>query len=135
MSETTEYKASLDDIVAGDIVVQRDRSDCSPLSFVKVDRVTKTQIIIGTWRYRKKNGKEIGGTIWHRSWIYAPLATGYAKMTYAEQAREAQAEHKAEMAKRPLINYIKENVNRQRLLKLSQGELEVIAKKLGYEGG
>lgn len=35
------------------------------LRLYKVDRLTKTQIIIGTWRFRRSDGRGVGSDSWH----------------------------------------------------------------------
>ena len=59
--------AWLQELVAGDTVVvdrnNRDRKQGSP-GVSKVDRTTATQILIGTDRYSRRDGRLIGGCVW-----------------------------------------------------------------------
>lgn len=59
----------LKDLQAGDEVIVDSLYD---RTIAKVDRVTKTQIVIGTERFRKQSGWSVGGNIWHRKSIYVP---------------------------------------------------------------
>lgn len=38
----------------------------------KVDRVTKTHIVIGNKKFSKNNGQEVSGSLYHSAWIEYP---------------------------------------------------------------
>jgi hypothetical protein len=66
-----EMKMCLEQVEAGDLLIQNSGHP-KDRQVVSVDRVTKTQIIIGPYRYRKRTGKLIGGGTWNRMVITVP---------------------------------------------------------------
>jgi hypothetical protein len=38
----------------------------------KVTRITRTQVVVGAWRFRKTNASEVGGSVWHSKTIHPP---------------------------------------------------------------
>ncbi len=61
----------LENVQTGDTLIKngRYRADSNT---VKVDRVTKTQIIIGEFRFRKSDGCRVGRTQWNRTYLSIP---------------------------------------------------------------
>lgn len=76
--------AKLDDVQVGDILILRYTGG---RQVVKVERLTKTQIILNTGaRYRRRDGVRVGGTssIWNRTSVSIP------KEGEVEKTEEAQ---------------------------------------------
>lgn len=99
----------LENLQPGDEVVCFQSYDRVP-QFRKVDRVTKTQVIVGDTRYSKRNGFMVGGDTWCRTFITQPN----------EQHRFEAAKHR--LAKR--LRKLAEQVPAM--------EKEDVAKWLGY---
>ena len=134
MSNKT-YKTSLADVVAGDPVVLK--SDGS-YRMMNVTRVTNTQVIIGEQRFRKDDGKEIGGYGLHKDTIYAPsqlvadYASNYVGETWVDRFHEYMEKRTLEIAKRPYIDFIDE-ISRRALTRLQLETLKQAAELLGYK--
>ena len=41
----------------------------------KVDRLTATQIVVGSYRYRRQSGHALGGGRWDTNFLYEPTPT------------------------------------------------------------
>jgi hypothetical protein len=68
MSESNEW---LQNLKAGDSVIVKQSGSYRSESVKKVDRVTATQVAIGTTKYRRDNGREVGGSNrWGARWLY-----------------------------------------------------------------
>lgn len=97
-------KNSLADIVTGDKVISLANGK---LRLVEVTHTTKTQIHIGTIKYRK-NGSELSDDKWHSSQIFAPLQKQVPSIedsqTWLDCYQEQQEKLKAE--KQSLIEQI-----------------------------
>lgn len=60
----------LQELKAGDSVVVSGAGWHDVQEIEKVERVTKTQIILaGDQRYRKDDGHKVGGSAWRRGWL------------------------------------------------------------------
>lgn len=90
----SEQKTSLDQIVAGDEVAFQSRYSNTSMSKARVERVTKTQIIINQYnKFYKKNGAEVGSaSSWQRAYIY-PLGAKVGDHTYLEQVEIERKEY------------------------------------------
>jgi len=62
---------SLENVQAGDELV---RTWNRKKDLVTVDRVTKTQIVIGHGRYRKRDGFQVGSSRFNRGYLRLPVA-------------------------------------------------------------
>ena len=65
--------ASFDDIKVGDEVVidpPNSRMSNRPRYVARVEHVTRTQFIVGGYRFRKDSGSYIGGDRWHFAHVY-----------------------------------------------------------------
>lgn len=98
--QTQTYKSNLADIEAGDFVVVfiagwRSEND---YDLRKVDRVTKTQIVVGNKKFRR-NGSKVGASGFCRDYIYAPLYMFHGDST-ALVIAEANMAKRAERARR-----------------------------------
>lgn len=70
MTEQTKEMKSLNDVQAGDLLILNRRMD---RQIVKVERTTKTQIIIGICdKYRKHDGGYISGTSYSYNYLSIP---------------------------------------------------------------
>jgi predicted phosphohydrolase len=56
-------------LVAGDKVIVESGFGYKSQEITTVDRITKTQIIIGNSKYRRNNGYIVGGTTWSRRYL------------------------------------------------------------------
>lgn len=61
--------AELKDLVAGDEVLV---TGISHRRIIKVDKVTKTQIVAGNTRFRRESGWQCGGDRWNVRRIFVP---------------------------------------------------------------
>lgn len=75
----------------------------------KIDRVTKTQIVIGGWKFRKKDGFRIGNVGWH---------TAHIELT-TEEHRSLSRRKKLILEVHRLVEW----ANRQRLKQMTDAEL------------
>lgn len=108
--EAHNYKATLDEIEAGDIVVAYENGWNAGYRLVKVDRVTKTQITIGSKKFNHR-GSEIGsGSKWRRDYIHAPLDTQFSGRTMLEVAEADQAERIEKARRTELTKSINEKL-------------------------
>ena len=64
----TEYEW-LNNLKSGDKVIRRSTGLGAVDEIVTVNRVTATQIIVGSERYRKVNGRRMGKSTWYSCWI------------------------------------------------------------------
>lgn len=86
----------LQNLKAGDTVMRQSTSIGSVATPVKIDRVTATQIIIGSTRFRRSDGHRMGeGNSWYSHWI-------------SEATPEAIEKANAELRRRKLINDLRE---------------------------
>lgn len=85
------------DIKVGDkVVVESGFSNKHVLK--KVDRVTKTQVIVGSTKFRKDNGREISNhSSWYRDYIHYPT----------EEMMKNIEEYETELHRKSLINTLK----------------------------
>ena len=97
---------NLESVQVGDQLIWNDRQ-IADSQIVKVTRLTKTQIIIGTNRYRKSNGQTVGGgSIWNTIHVTIP------KEGEIEKIQEAQFHRK-------LVNQIDVECRYNKLRKMS----------------
>ena len=82
-------KSDLEDVQAGSILVSVDSHAQSRV--VTVDRVTKTQIVIGHSKYRKSDGTMIGQGIWTRGHIRWPRNENEVTEIKSEERRKMLA--------------------------------------------
>lgn len=64
-------RQSLENVQAGDTLIWHGRG-LADSRVVKVDRTTKTQIIIGGNRFRKADGRTVGESSWHSASVSIP---------------------------------------------------------------
>lgn len=67
--------AWLESLKEGDEVMIPGRYGAPP-SFVKVTKITPTQIVIGRDRYRRTNGRQVGRDAWSSTFIVEPTQEG-----------------------------------------------------------
>ena len=80
----------LENLKAGDLVIVNGNiQDIKTLS--KIDRVTKTQIVIGYHRYRKSNGCLVGAGDWQYSKIRPATDEDIERLNKVEQKNELLA--------------------------------------------
>lgn len=96
---TQTYKSTLADIEAGDMVVIHENGWNSGYSLRKVDRVTKTQIVVGNKKFNRNGNQIDSGSKWHKDYIQAPQYKLYGQRTMLEMA-EADTADRIEKAKR-----------------------------------
>jgi hypothetical protein len=66
--------AWLESLKAGDEVMVPSRYGAP--SILRVDRVTPTQVVVGSEKYRKSNGYRVGGSTWDCRYITEPTDHG-----------------------------------------------------------
>lgn len=131
--ETQEYKSSLDDIEAGDMVVWKCRNVFVDYRLVPVKRTTRTQIVIGQensiyeWKFRRTDGVQIASLSSVSDRIYAPLQD-----VFGITALELMAKDKAERAAKARWHELRTAMNNM-LGRASLEQLEAIAKILEVE--
>ena len=59
-------------------------------TIVTIDRVTTTQIIIGAYRFLRKEGLLIGSTAWERGWLEIATPELIAEIKAKEQISKAE---------------------------------------------
>ena len=128
---------SLDDIDVGDEVAYQEGGAYHdrPLLRVKVTKVSTTQITVGSKRFLKRSGREVGGSTYHSAYIY-PLGDrnrwGANGETWADRVKSSAVEWKETKRRNELFNYIR-NLPRQKFYSLPLEQLEQAAKLLGFE--
>lgn len=72
-------KQKLADLQVGDTVVIRSRNafGLPPVRFLKITKITKTQIVCGNLRFRIDSGYEVGSTVWSKICICIPEVQDY----------------------------------------------------------
>lgn len=73
MNSLRDETAWLQALKAGDSVVLQ-RGIGNGLNVCVVDKVTRTQVVIGGSRFRRDTGREVGGYTWDRASIVEPTA-------------------------------------------------------------
>ena len=82
---------SLSNIRPGDKVILRNSSPYSLNKVVTVDRITKTQIIIGLQRFRISDGDQLGSRgQWSYCWITTATPDEIAEVERQQQLRQEQ---------------------------------------------
>lgn len=133
--EENNYKDSLDDIEAGDTVVMQ--NSYGGWSKHTVDRVTKTQIIVGTTKFRRDDGFEVTGIrVNRKDRIFPPIKVmsveGQGSITYLQVLERSLEEKRLDNMKTPYVGYIL-NITDRQLRKLDLHSLEKAARSLGYK--
>lgn len=133
MSEQT-YKASLEDIEAGDLVVLRAGEH---YRMPQVTKVTKTQVILGEQRFHKDDGKEIGGYASIKDAIFAPAQRikhwdANNCETWGDRFFAYMEAKTLATAKQPYVDFIDE-IYRRTLMSLPLENLKQAAELLGYK--
>ena len=77
---------SLSDLKPGDQVILCDYKK----ETVTIDRVTKTQIIIGSFRFNRKHGRQIGCNYWAGAWIQIATPELIAEIKTEKQIKKAK---------------------------------------------
>lgn len=128
-----EYKATLAEIEAGDMVVVNRRYVGNwTYELRKVSRITPTQIVIGGIRFQRKNGKEIGDRTHYAERVYAPLSSYAAGQTYLDIAMSSMAKAEEERAKRPYTRFLL-GLRSSQLDGIALDSIRQAAKLLGYK--
>ena len=77
----------------GDVVIVGACSSWGHASIGKIDRLTKTQIIIGTSRYRRTDGRIVGRIVgessWGGSWLYEATETKIDEIRHRNRKAKA----------------------------------------------
>lgn len=80
----------LEQLKTGDSVIVSG-SYTGSLPLVKeVDRITNTQIVIGSTKYRRDSGRQIGGSTWHWSWLQEATPEAVKKIKDEGRRRKLQ---------------------------------------------
>lgn len=97
----------LDELKAGDTVInlRGHSSEC----LCTVDRVTATQIIIGTEKYSKSGGNKIGKGTWD---------TNYLAEATPEKVAKIKESEKCYKLKRQIEKYLESNLNKMNSVQL-----------------
>lgn len=84
-------KGWLQKIKVGDMVVIAGGNSWTPPSVVKVERLTKTQIVVvgSDIKYRRNNGRAIGGCAWSTTWVREATIEKIAEIGQAQAKRKA----------------------------------------------
>ena len=84
---------SLDEVKAGDwlLLSTGSYSHRNAAKIVQVDRVTKTQIIIGTTRYSRNDGYEVGGSKWLTARVHVATERLVLEVKIEQAKRELRA--------------------------------------------
>jgi len=80
---------NLENVQVGDTLIWNDRY---ATEIVKVDRLTKTQIIIGSKRFRKSDGQSVGTSAWHLISVTIPEEGEIEKIQEARLHRQLMYE-------------------------------------------
>lgn len=104
--QTQTYKSNLSDIEIGDfvVVVLVGWDSKNDYDLRKVDRVTKTQIVVGDKKFNR-NGYEVGvASSWRSDYIYAPLHQYDDDRTWlviaeSDMAKRAEKARRTELTK------------------------------------
>ena len=82
-------KEWLNDLKPGDQVILGSSAHTGVDSIGKVERLTKTQIVIkgSSIRYRRIDGRRIGASCWYESWICQATQEKIAEITEAKKRR------------------------------------------------
>ena len=78
---------NLENVQVGDTLIWNGRG-LAGSKVVTVDRLTKTQIIIGDNRYRKSGGRRVGSDPWNSSNVTIPKESEIEKIHLARRHRE-----------------------------------------------
>lgn len=81
---------SLSSLKPGDPVILRHSTPYTPDRIATVDRITKTQIIVGTRRFRISDGQEIGCSRWHYNRIVPATPDQLAELERRQQLKQDQ---------------------------------------------
>ena len=81
---------SLSSLKPGDTVILRYSTPCIPDRIATVDRLTKTQIIVGTRRFRISDGQEIGCSRWDYYRIVPATPDQIAEVERRQQLKQDQ---------------------------------------------
>jgi len=80
----------LEQLKSGDLVIVSGSSIGSLPSVEKVDRVTNTEIIIRSTKYRRNNGRQVGGSRWYTSWLQEATPEAIKKIKDESRHRKLQ---------------------------------------------
>lgn len=97
----------LKDLKEGDVVMIS-ASNWHPEKLAKIDRITKTQIVVGELKFNKNTGYMVGTDVWNRRYLYIPNEEDIKRITTSKRRFD-------------LLNYVKNNIE-----SCSVGQLEEI---------
>lgn len=112
LRQNTGANMSLENVVTGDTLICAGRR--AQLRVVTVDRVTKTQIVIGNQKYRKSNGYAFGQGGWSGlGLVRRPQSDSEITEIQIEERRKMVARQVAEMCEHcKLRNFTLESLER-----------------------
>jgi hypothetical protein len=77
----------LENVQVGDTLIWNGRHFADS-QVVKVDRLTKTQVVIDDYRYRKSDGRRVGASAWDSTWVSMPKEGEIDKIRMARLHRK-----------------------------------------------